>query len=88
MENIQMRMPLALKIKRNSKEIDVYTSQLLNVAVTELMESNITEAQYSKVVDLITCLNIKSDEIQFEITSYLNDKKRKRKFSHGIDLKA
>lgn len=83
-----MEMPLAVKIKKDHKELNMFAKQLLDIAINELEASTISEKQYSRIVDLITCMNIKTEEMSFEITSHLNYKKRKQNYKHEIDIKA
>lgn len=82
-----MNTPLAAKMKKNNQEMKVFADQLLNMARKELGESKMNNQDYSKMVDLITCMNLKANETLFEITSYMNSKRRKSKH-HKFDVRA
>ncbi|AIF45737.1 hypothetical protein [Virgibacillus sp. SK37] len=86
-----MSYKLAAKLYKDTRKVKGFSQQLLDMARKEFINRNINEQDYSKMIDLLTCLNLQSQEMSFEVESYKNAlaRSRKRKIGkYNIDVRA
>lgn len=76
---------LAEKLQQDTDKLQGFSNELMVIARKELAKKSMNNNEYSKLIDLITCMNLKSEEMKLEIDSYLHVSRR-RKLQTYIDI--
>lgn len=74
-----MNQTLARKVQEDSTKL-LHFSKLLTKAIQDkFIKQDLTDDEFAHMINLITCIQHRSKEINFEINSYVTDFERKMK---------
>ncbi len=85
-----MNLQLAHQLEKDTRKMQNFSSELIKLVHNKFLSEQIDDYEFSRIVDLVTCINLKNREMNFNLSMYRLDRERQRKIHarNKIDLKA
>lgn len=83
-----MNLILARKLQDDSRLLKKYSNLLLKAVQQKYLKEDIDDFEFSNMVNLISIIDFKTREIDFDVRSYVTDLDRKyRVYDPKIDIR-